>query len=108
MGELPVQSLLNQAAELANLGRFQEAVVVCERHIQQKSPTASAYYLLGMIHQATGERSKAEDCFKKTVYLDPRHDEALLALALLAERQGDHETAAELPSTCRADRNADR
>ena len=75
--EFPAQSLLNQASELANLGRFQEAVVVCERHIQQKSPTASAYYLLGMIHQATGERSKAEDCFKKTVYLDPRHDEAL-------------------------------
>jgi chemotaxis protein methyltransferase WspC len=27
------------------------------------------------------------------VYLDPMHDEALLALALLAERRGDHDAA---------------
>ncbi len=92
--DLMVHSLLDRAAELANLGRFQEAAAVCERHIQQKSPTAPAYYLLGMIHQAAGQRVKAEDCFKKTLYLDPRHDEALLALALLAERRGDHEMAA--------------
>jgi len=94
MGDPPAKSLLEQAADLANLGRFAEATTVCERHIQQKAPTASAYYRLGMIHQAAGERTKAEDCFKKTVYLDPRHDEALLALALLAERRGDQETAA--------------
>jgi chemotaxis protein methyltransferase WspC len=87
-------SLLDQAAELANLGRFDEAVAACERHLQQKSPSAAAYYLLGMICQAAGDRSRAEDCFKKTVYLDPRHDEALLALALLAERRGDLEAAA--------------
>jgi chemotaxis protein methyltransferase WspC len=87
-------SLLDRAAELANLGRFDEAIAACERHLQQKSPSASAYYLLGMICQAAGDRSRAEDCFKKAVYLDPRHDEALLALALLAERRGDHEAAA--------------
>ena len=94
---LPVDqplSLLDRAAELANLGRFDEAVAACERHLQQKSPTASAYYLMGMICQAAGDRPRAEECFKKTVYLDPRHDEALLALALLAERRGDHEAAA--------------
>ena len=87
-------SLLDQAAELANIGRFDEAIAACERHLQQKSPSASAYYLMGMIRQAAGDRPRAEDCFKKAVYLDPRHDEALLALALLAERRGDHVAAA--------------
>ena len=87
-------SLLDQAAELANLGRFDEAIAACERHLQQKGPGASAYYLMGMICQAAGDRPRAEECFNKTVYLDPRHDEALLALALLAERRGDHEAAA--------------
>jgi len=87
-------SLLDRAAELANLGRFDEAIAACERHLQQKSPSAPAYYLMGMICQAAGDRPRAEECFKKTVYLDPRHDEALLALALLAERRGDHEAAA--------------
>ena len=36
---------------------------------------------MGMIRQAAGDRREAEECFHKAVYLDPGHDEALLALA---------------------------
>ena len=79
-------SLLDQAADLANRGRFDDAIAACERHIRLKSCSPPAYYLMGMICQAAGNRVRAEDCFHKTVYLDPMHDEALLALALLAER----------------------
>ncbi len=85
--------LLDQAAELANRGRFDDAVTACERHLQLKGFSPPAYYLMGMICQAAGNRLRAEDCFHKTVYLDPLHDEALLALALLAERRGDHDAA---------------
>jgi chemotaxis protein methyltransferase WspC len=49
---------------------------------------------MGRICHAAGTRQRAEDCFHKTVYLDPLHDEALLALALLAERRGDDALAA--------------
>ena len=87
------QSLLDQAAELANKGRFAEAIAACERHIRFKGFSPAAYYLMGMIYQAAGNRQRAEECFHKTVYLDPLHDEALLALALLAERRGDQEAA---------------
>jgi chemotaxis protein methyltransferase WspC len=87
-------SLLDQAAELANLGRFGEAVAACEQYLQSEGLSSSAYYLMGMICQAAGDRRRAEDCFHKTVYLDPSHDEALLALALLAERRGDDVAAA--------------
>ena len=86
--------LLDRAAELANQGRFDLAVAICERHLRHKGLTAATYYLMGMICHAAGDRRRAEDCFHKTVYLDPRHDEALLALALLAERRGDDDTAA--------------
>jgi len=86
--------LLDRAAELANQGRFDLAVAICERHLRYKGLTAATYYLMGMICQAAGDRRRAEDCFHKTVYLDPRHDEALLALALLAERRGDDSAAA--------------
>jgi chemotaxis protein methyltransferase WspC len=86
--------LLDQAAELANRGRFAEAIAECERHLRQKGLAAPPYYLMGMICQASGDRRRAEDCFQKTVYLDPMHDEALLALALLAERRGDQGAAA--------------
>jgi chemotaxis protein methyltransferase WspC len=87
-------SLLEQAAELANRGRHAEAIATCQRHLQLKGPGAPAYFLMGMIAQATGDVQRAEDCFHKTVYLDPKHDEALLALALLAQRRGDHNAAA--------------
>jgi chemotaxis protein methyltransferase WspC len=90
----PQPSLLEQAAELANQGRHAEAIAECERHLRLKGPGAPAYYLMGMICQAAGDRRRAEDCFLKTVYLDPKHDEALLALALLAERRGDRDAAA--------------
>ena len=41
-----------------------------------------------------GKGQRAEECFHKAVYLDPGHDEALLALALIAERRGDAAAAA--------------
>jgi chemotaxis protein methyltransferase WspC len=44
---------------------------------------------MGMLHQAAGDLDRAEGCLHKTLYLDAAHDEALLALALLATRRGD-------------------
>jgi chemotaxis protein methyltransferase WspC len=92
VGDKPL-ALLDQAAELANKGRFDEAVTACKQHLQLKGLSPPAYFLMGMVYQASGDRGQAEDCFHKTVYLDPRHDEALLALALLAERRGHNEAA---------------
>ncbi len=86
-------SVLSQAAELANQGRYSEAIGTCKRDLQLRGHTASAYYLMGMIYQAQGDRRQAEECFHKTVYLNANHDEALLALALLAERRGEHKAA---------------
>ena len=82
-------SLLDRASELANLGRHDEAVALCEQFVRQQGPSAPAYYLMGVIHQSVGNRTKGEVCFHKALYLDPGHDEALLALALSAERRGD-------------------
>ena len=87
-------SLLDQAAELANRGHFEQALVVCEQDLRQKGATAPAYFLMGMICQVAGHERRAEECLQKAVYLDPTHDEALLALALLAERRGDHGASA--------------
>jgi chemotaxis protein methyltransferase WspC len=87
-------ALLDHALALANQGRFDEAIAVCQRYLQQQGLSAQAYCLMGMICQAAGDRVRAEVCFQKTVYLDPSHDEALLALALLAERRGDSSAAA--------------
>lgn len=89
-----VDSLLEQASGLANRGRNDEAIALCEHHLRLRGPSAAAYYLMGVIRQAAGDRRRAEECFHKAVYLDPGHDEALLALALCAERRGDASAAA--------------
>ncbi len=86
--------LLDQASELANHGRHDDAVALCEQFMRQRGPSAAAYYLMGVLHQSAGNRPKGEECFQKAVYLDPGHDEALLALALSAERRGDTSAAA--------------
>ena len=49
---------------------------------------------MGMILQSVGNRTRGEECLRKAVYLDPGHEEALLTLALSAERQGDAAAAA--------------
>jgi chemotaxis protein methyltransferase WspC len=85
--------LLDQAGELANRGRHDEAIRLIDRQIQAKGPNAPAFHLMGVILQAAGDRDRAERCFHKAVYLDPGHDEALLALALLADRRGDASAA---------------
>lgn len=86
--------LLSQASELANQRRFVEAIALCEQCLRENELSAATYCLMGMICQAAGDGGRAEDCFRKAVYLDPDHDEALLALALLAEHRGDQNAAA--------------
>ena len=90
----PPPSLLEQAAELANQGRHAEAIAACEQHLRLKGPGAAAYYLMGMICQAAGDRRRAEDCFHKTIYLDPGMTRRCWPWRYLAERRGDRDAAA--------------
>jgi chemotaxis protein methyltransferase WspC len=46
-------------------------------------------FLLAVVAQASGQNGRAETLFRKTLYLDPQHGEALAHLALLAEKSGD-------------------
>ena len=80
--------LLERASKLADSGRYGEATALVEAAIRGGAG-ASAYFLLGLIAQAAGHRDQAEGHYLKAIYLDPQHDEALLAMALLARRKGD-------------------
>jgi chemotaxis protein methyltransferase WspC len=82
-------ALLEEAMTFADQGRNQQAAALCERVLRETGPCPLAFFLLGMIRQAEGDLRQAEVCLQKTVYLDPTHDEALLALALIADRRGD-------------------
>ena len=98
----PDDDPLAAVATLADQGRYVEAAQLVREQLGRGGLDARAHFLLGIIHQAAGDRAAAEAELGKAVYLDPEHDEALLALALLARRRGD--VAAEALYRRRADR----
>ena len=95
--------VLMRASSLADRGQYIAAARVIHDELGSGGGLdARAHFLLGIIHQAAGERLQAEAELNKAIYLDPEHDEALLALAMLARRRGD--VAAEALYRRRADR----
>jgi len=89
---LPLDRLA-QARREADAGTLDKALQSCKEHLSVTEPSADAYSLLGVIHQARKERAQAIDCFRKALYLDPKHGEALLHLLLLYQESGDEEAA---------------
>jgi chemotaxis protein methyltransferase WspC len=77
------------ARRLADQGRLGEAAEICTRHVQGHRPTAAAFYLLGLVSDAAGHHLEAREHYRKTLYLDPDHTEALVHLAALLEMHGD-------------------
>jgi len=51
--------------------------------------TAEVLYLIGLLRDAAGRLDEAAQYYRKTLYLDRDHREALSHLALLLRRQGD-------------------
>jgi chemotaxis protein methyltransferase WspC len=93
-GGLPVQSVglpadLSEATRLADQGHFAEAATHCERHLRRCGPSATAFYLMGLVRDATGNHAEAGAHYRKALYLDPDHYDAQIHLALLLEKRGD-------------------
>lgn len=80
---------LDEIQRLADNGRLAEAEQCCENHLNTGSPSPRAYYLLGLVRDATGNAPGAIEAYRKVLYLDPNHYETLIHLALLLEAQGD-------------------
>jgi chemotaxis protein methyltransferase WspC len=76
-------------ARLADQGRLVEAAKLCEDHLRTCGPSAQACHLMGMIRNAAGNLLEAAQYFRRALYLDPNHYEALVHLALLLQSQGD-------------------
>jgi chemotaxis protein methyltransferase WspC len=90
-----------EAARLANLGRFVEAAQACEAHLSAHGPSAPALYLLGLVRDASGNPTGAESYYRKALYLDSAHGEALAHLALLMDTQGRPDDALVLRNRLR-------
>lgn len=82
-------SPLQLAQELADSGRFADAALACEVLLKLHGPTAEVLHLMGLVRGASGDSTQAERCFRKVLYLQPDHEEALMHLALVLESKGD-------------------
>ncbi len=106
--EKEVQETLEQIAGLANEGKSQEAMQACERYLKHHGPHAQAFYWLGLLNDVAGDVRKAQDFYRKALYLQPQHPEALAHLAMLLAAQGDSVGARRLQErAARGDRTAD-
>jgi chemotaxis protein methyltransferase WspC len=81
--------LLKQAHALADTGALFEAANMTRAYLEAHPASADAYYLLGVIADAQGEQTEARGFYKRALYLDPEHGEALTHLAAVLGLEGD-------------------
>lgn len=74
---------------LADRGELDAATVACRQYLTAHSASADGWCLLGVLHDAGGHAADAHAAYRKAVYLDPGHEEALHHLAALLDSEGD-------------------
>jgi chemotaxis protein methyltransferase WspC len=87
---------MDRARELADQGKLVEALRCCEDNLHSEAPSAEALYLIGLLHDAAGRGREAADHYRKALYLDPKHLEALAHLAVVLQKEGDEHGAKRL------------
>ncbi|MFJ9449685.1 MULTISPECIES: CheR family methyltransferase [unclassified Herbaspirillum] len=97
--------LLAQARARADRGELAQAEALCEQ-LNAVSPNADAYHLQGLISDARQDASAAQQLYRKAIYLQPDHREALLHLAALLAAQGDDAGAQRLQERAERARKA--
>ncbi|WP_339464317.1 CheR family methyltransferase [Pseudomonas sp. EA_65y_Pfl2_P74] len=101
-------TLLAHIAALANEGKSAEARAACEQYLRSHEPVAQAFYWLGLLSDVAGSALEAQGFYRKALYLEPQHPEALMHLAALLQAQGDSAGARRLQErAARSARTAD-
>ncbi|MGF6392614.1 CheR family methyltransferase [Pseudomonas plecoglossicida] len=101
--------LLASIARQANAGDSVQARASCQRYLRQFAPKAQVYYWLGLLSDTEGDAAQALSHYRKALYLEPQHPEALLHLATLLAAQGDSAGARRLQErAARAGRESER
>jgi chemotaxis protein methyltransferase WspC len=86
----PIESkMLQSARAAADAGDLHKAADIAERIHSTGDRSLALMELLGSVHLGLGDVIRAESAWRQVVYLDPQNVEALLHLAILADRRGD-------------------
>ncbi|MGE8146740.1 CheR family methyltransferase [Pseudomonas frederiksbergensis] len=101
-------TLLANIAALANEGKSAEARTACESYLRSHEPVAQVFYWLGLLSDVAGRALEAQGFYRKALYLEPQHPDALMHLAALLQSQGDTAGAKRLQDrAARSERAAD-
>jgi chemotaxis protein methyltransferase WspC len=101
-------TLLANIAALANEGKSAEARAACESYLRSHEPVAQVFYWLGLLSDVAGSALEAQGFYRKALYLEPQHPDALMHLAALLQSQGDTAGARRLQArAARSERAAD-
>jgi chemotaxis protein methyltransferase WspC len=92
---------LTFAEQLADKGELREAAEICEVSLFHHRPSARVFHLLGLLHDCAGDQFNAGEFYRKALYLDPDHYEALIHLALLEDKSGRFAVAKLLKTRAR-------
>jgi chemotaxis protein methyltransferase WspC len=90
----PDEWAIERVRALADTGRLIEAAEAAEAALTDGSASAELYQLLGSVQLARGRFAEARDALRRAVYLDSRHEESLLQLAMVYQRMGEESQAA--------------
>ncbi len=94
-------ALLAEIARLADMGRLADAVTLGESAASARDASADLLAIMGTTYDAMQDDARAEACYRRALYLDPSHADALLHLALMMERRGDAAAATRLRARAR-------
>lgn len=83
------------ASRLADQGNLEQALELTLAMCDQDK-FADNFSLLGIIYNAQEKTTEAEQAFRKALYLDPDHYEALIHLSLLLDKKGETHTSSLL------------
>jgi chemotaxis protein methyltransferase WspC len=107
-GNTDAAGLLANIAALANEGKSVEARAACDRYLRSHEPVAQVFYWLGLLSDVAGSVLEAQGFYRKALYLEPQHPDALMHLAALLQSQGDTAGARRLQErAARSERAAD-
>jgi len=83
---------IQPALDYANSGQLEKALQACSQ-VNEDDKNADYYALLATIYSAQKKYDNAEKNYRKALFLEPAHIEALTHLTLLLEQKGDTNSA---------------
>ena len=88
-------------SRLAGAGRLADAIRIGESAMAAFDSDAELLAIMGTTYAAFDDAERAETCYRRALYVDPSHTEALLHLALLLDARGDSRAGDRLRARAR-------